>query len=86
MYARFSAVRCERKSLQVRNHDTGGVPCLHLSKSTGNVWLPLTMGGDCSRWYLKEKKRGRESETESVLFFLFPLSCRTVAHDSKEHV
>lgn len=47
----------ERESLQVRNYDTGGAPCLHLSKSTGNVWLPLTMGGDCSRWYLKEKKK-----------------------------
>lgn len=31
---------------------TGGAACLHQLKSTGNVLLPLTMGGDCSRWYL----------------------------------
>lgn len=45
----------ERESPQVRNYDTGGAACLYLSKSSGNVWLPLTKGGDCSRWYLKEK-------------------------------
>lgn len=56
----------ERESLQVRNYDTRGAACLHLSKSSGNVWLPLTKGGDCSRWYLKEKKnKGREGERES---------------------
>lgn len=43
--------------LQVRHYDTGGAACLHLFKTTGNVWHPLTMGGDCSRWYLKGKKK-----------------------------
>lgn len=55
------------KASQVRNYHTGGAACLHLSKSAGNVWLPLTMGVDCSRWYLKEKKNrmGREGDGSS---------------------
>lgn len=65
----------QRESLQVRNYDTGAAPCLYPSKSTGNVWLPLTMGGDCSRWYLRkreeEKNREKEGEREKVLSVSF---------------
>lgn len=57
----------ERESLQVRNYDTREAACLYLSKSSGNVWLPLTKGGDCSRWYLKEKKKQRERERDRSL-------------------
>lgn len=70
---------------------TGGAACLHLSKSTGNVWLPLTMGGDCSRWYLRKekekrrkKKKEREGETNekvvSVLFLLPSLLLECFMH------
>lgn len=55
----------QRERLQVGNYDTGGAAaCFHVSKSTGNVWLPLTMGGDCSRWYLQERERERKKETQ----------------------
>lgn len=60
----------ESESLQVRNYGTGGAACLHVSKATGNVWLPLTKGGDCSRWYLKEKGR---RERYNLVFFFSPL-------------
>lgn len=76
-------VREQRHSLQVRNYDTGAAPCLYLSKSTGNVWLLLTMGGDCSRWCL----RNREGESsECVVFLALSHVWLFSAHDIYEHV
>lgn len=42
----------ERENLQVRISDS---VTLYRSKRAGNVQLPLTRGGDCSRLYLKGK-------------------------------
>lgn len=39
--------------------------------STGNIWLLLTMGGDCSRWYLRKKNKQKEGERAKIMSVLF---------------